>query len=250
MAAPASIGKREEQEQGIPASRNPFASLSSAWIFLILIGMVLVFGFLEGRPFLNPSNFQNILIDAAELLLLAIGSPFVIITAGIDLSVGAVLICSSVVCAKLMVRLSGTPAQVQNYQWPHQDIAIPAGIAAGLLAGLGWGLVNGLLVTKLTMPPFIVTLGTLGMALGIAEIMSSGTNVPFVPTAISDIGAKELFPFFPKKGWLLLLRFPLPVAISVVVVIVSVLLLSKTRFGRYTYAIGSNAAAADRKSTR
>ncbi|MDQ3658386.1 MAG: ABC transporter permease [Actinomycetota bacterium] len=216
--------------------RSVLTGLGPALIFGILVGLVVVFTIINGTAFFNPENFVNITVDASVLLLLAVGMTFVIITAGIDLSVGAVLVLSSVVAAHVMVALSGTEQQVQNYQFPTQGIGIPAGIAAGLLAGLLCGLGNGFLITRLRMPPFIVTLGTLGIALGTAQILSGGTNVPYVPTAIqSQIGERDLFGFLP-----------VPVLITLVVVIVAWLALHRTGFGRYTYAIGSNVDAARR----
>jgi ribose transport system permease protein len=212
---------------------NPAERITEAWILLILIALVVIFGVLEGGAFFNLSNFGNIAIDASELLLLAVGATFVIITAGIDLSVGAVLVFASVVAAKVMVALAGTPAQVQNGVYPNQGLAIVVGIVLGLLAGLAWGLVNGLLITRLKMPPFIVTLGTLGTALGSALILSGGVNVPFVPPAVqAQIGARLLFGFLP-----------VPVAVAIVVVVLGAIALARTRFGRYTYAIGSNEQA-------
>jgi len=167
---------------------------------------------------------------------LAVGVTFVIITAGIDLSVGSILVLSSVIAAQTMVALSGTPEQVRNYQFPNQEVGIPVGIAAGLLVGLACGFINGLLVTKLKLTPFIATLGTLGIFLGAAEILSGGTNVPYVPTAVqSAIGTRNLLGFLP-----------VPIAIALVVVIVAILALHLTQFGRYTYAIGSNVEAARR----
>jgi ribose transport system permease protein len=221
------------QEAG-PA--RSFAALSSVLILGILSFLIVVFTILNGTAFLNFGNFVNIAVDASVLLLLAVGMTFVIITAGIDLSVGSVLVLSSVVGGQVMVTLSGTDAQVQNYQFPNQAVGIPAGIAAGLLTGLVCGLVNGFLITRLKMQPFIVTLGTLGIGLGLAQILTGGINVRFVPTAIqTQIGIRELFGFLP-----------VPVLISVVVAVIAGVVLAKTGFGRYTYAIGSNPDAARR----
>src|ERR687893_561946 len=214
--------RTDEREAGEPRRR--------------VFGLLLVFTALQGTAFLSLENFSNIAVDASELLLLGVGLTFVIITAGIDLSVGSVLVFSSVVAAQVMVALSGTPEQVQNYQFPNQSVGIPVGIAAGLLAGLLCGIINGLLITKLKMPGFIVTMGTLGMALGAAQILSGGSNVAYVPTAMqAQIGARELFGFLP-----------VPVLITLVIVIIAALALSLTTFGRYTYAIGSNVEAARR----
>ena len=223
----------QEQEAGRTRS---FATLSSVLILGILTFLIVVFTILNGTAFLNFGNFVNIAVDASVLLLLAVGMTFVIITAGIDLSVGSVLVLSSVVGGQVMVALSGTDAQVQNYQFPNQAIGIPAGIAASLLTGLFCGLVNGFLITKLKMQPFIVTLGTLGIGLGLAQILTGGINVRFVPTAIqTQIGIREVFGFLP-----------VPVLISLVVAVIAGVVLAKTGFGRHTYAIGSNPDAARR----
>ena len=224
------------QEESGAGRRRTIPGLSSAFIFVILAGLIIAFSIVEGTAFLSAENFVTIAEDASELLLLAVGVTFVIITAGIDLSVGSILVLSSVIAAQTMVALSGTPEQVRNYQFPNQEVGIPVGIAAGLLVGLACGFINGLLVTKLKLTPFIATLGTLGVFLGTAQILSGGTNVPYVPTAVqSEIGTRDLLGFLP-----------VPIAIGLVVVIVAILALHLTQFGRYTYAIGSNAEAARR----
>ena len=227
---------KTRQEESGEGRRRTIPGLSSAFIFVILAGLVIAFSIVEGTAFLSAENFVTIAEDASELLLLAVGVTFVIITAGIDLSVGSILVLSSVIAAQTMVALSGTPEQVRNYQFPNQEVGIPVGIAAGLLVGLACGFINGLLVTKLKLTPFIATLGTLGVFLGTAQILSGGTNVPYVPTAVqSEIGTRDLLGFLP-----------VPIAIGLVVVIVAILALHLTQFGRYTYAIGSNAEAARR----
>lgn len=227
---------KTRQEESGAGRRRTIPGLSSAFIFVILAGLVIAFSIVEGTAFLSAENFVTIAEDASELLLLAVGVTFVIITAGIDLSVGSILVLSSVIAAQTMVALSGTPEQVRNYEFPNQEVGIPVGIAAGLLVGLACGFINGLLVTKLKLTPFIATLGTLGVFLGTAQILSGGTNVPYVPTAVqSEIGTRDLLGFLP-----------VPIAIGLVVVIVAILALHLTQFGRHTYAIGSNAEAARR----
>lgn len=209
-----------------------------AWtyIFLVLVALIVIFTIWHGSMFFNKINFRNIAVDSSQLMLLAIGMTFVIITAGIDLSVSAVLVFSAVVGAKTMSRLSGSPEQVKLYEFPHQNYAIPIGLAAAILCGLLWGTLNGVLITKLKLPPFIVTLGTLGMALGLGQIISGGQTVAYVPIDVQTwIGARRFF------GWL-----PLLVVITGVIVVIAGIVLSMTRFGRYTFAIGSNQAAARR----
>lgn len=210
-----------------------------AWtyILLVLLVMIVFFSVWHGDKFLDETNFRNIALNASQLMLLAIGATFVIITAGIDLSVSAVLVFSAVVGAKVMVNLSGTPAEVRAYEHPNAEIGIPIGLAVAILCGTGWGLFNGFAITKLKLPPFIVTLGTLGMALGLSQIYSGGSSVPYVPTAVqTEIGARRLF-----GG-----HVPVLVLVTACVVVWAGIALSMTRFGRYTFAIGSNAAAARR----
>jgi ribose transport system permease protein len=155
----------------------------------------------------------------------------VIITAGIDLSVGSVLVISGVLAAKAMIAIAGGGAHAATAGWGP----ILAGVAVGLLVGLAWGVINGSLISLLGLPPLIVTLGTFGMALGLADVITSGVDVAGIPTKLgTTIGSGSLGPI----PWLVL--------IAAVVTIVFGLILHLTRFGRYTYAIGSNPEAARR----
>ncbi|MCC6315262.1 MAG: ABC transporter permease [Thermomicrobiales bacterium] len=218
--------------------------LSNAFTLLILLAIVIIFTLLQRTTFLSIGNLNNVLIDTSQLLLLTIGVTFVIITAGIDLSISSILILSAVVAAKVMIQFSGTPEQVAAYSFPNQAMAIPIGLALGVLTGIVCGLVNGLLVTRLNMPSFIVTLGTLGVFLGIAQLLTGGTTVAGVPPAIQqDIGLRDLFPW-PLFG--ADFRLIPPMIIAFVLTVAAAVLLNFTRFGRYTYAIGSNMAAARR----
>ena len=201
------------------------AAVSSIWIGLILLSLIVIFSILRFEQFSAVSNARNIATDAAVLLVLATGLTYIIITAGIDLSVGAVLVFSGVVAAKAMNALGGESLGV-----------LLAGLAVALAAGCAWGALNGFLVTKARIPSFIVTLGTLGMALGSALLITGGVderNVPF--KLITSIGSGRLFG-----------EIPYLVLIAAAVALVGGVVLSQTRFGRYTYAIGSNIEGARR----
>ncbi len=192
---------------------------SSTSIFLVLIGLIAVFSFLQFEQFFTVSNARNIGTDAAVLLVVATGLTYVIITAGIDLSVGSVLVFSSVVSARMMNAVGGD-------NWG----VIIIGVLTGLAAGVAWGTLNGFLVTKAKIPSFIVTLGTLGMALGAALLITGGVDERDVPfKLVETIGTGRLFDQIP---WL--------VVIAAVVALIFGIILAQTRFGRYTYAIGSN----------
>jgi ribose transport system permease protein len=150
---------------------------------------------------------------------------YVIITAGIDLSVGGVLVFAGVVSAKAMNAAGGD-------NWG----VIFLGLAIGLLGGLAWGLINGFLVAKAKIPAFIVTLGTLGMSLGAALVISGGVDEREVPfKLITTIGTGRAFDQVP---YLVLIAFAVALVFGVT--------LAATRFGRYTYAVGSNEEAARR----
>ncbi|MGH2967608.1 MAG: ABC transporter permease [Solirubrobacteraceae bacterium] len=201
------------------------AAVSSIWIGLILVALIVIFSVLRFEQFFAVSNARNVATDAAVLLVLAVGLTYVIVTAGIDLSVGAVLVFSGVVSAKAMNGLGGESWGV-----------LLAGLAVSLAAGCAWGVLNGFLVTKARIPSFIVTLGTLGMALGAALLITGGVDEREVPfKLIETIGSGRLFG-----------EIPYLVMIAAAVALVFGVILSQTRFGRYTYAIGSNLEGARR----
>lgn len=202
------------------------ASLDRLWLFCILLVLAGFFGLTHPHQFVSTYNITSIATNASILLILAVGQTFVIITAGIDLSVGSVLVFSSVVAAQAMNGLGGKDAA-----WS----GIVLGMLVALGAGLLWGLVNGFLIARLNIPPLIVTLGTLGMALGIAELMTHGIDISSIPTQLqSGIGFTKVF------------EIPTMVIIAACVAVLGGILLRQTTFGRHTYAIGSNVEAANR----
>ena len=216
-------------EEVAAAERAPwwqrFVTGSSTWIGLILVALILAFSVIEYESFVSASNARNVATDAAVLLVLATGMTFVIITAGIDLSVGAVLVFSGVVSVKAMNGVGGD-------NWG----TIFVGLAVALAAGLGWGAINGFLIAKARIPPLIVTLGTLGMSLGAALLITGGVDERDVPFKLVDtIGSGRVAN-----------QVPYLVIIAFAVALVFGVLLAATRFGRHTYAVGSNAEAARR----
>ncbi len=229
MSTPPTPTDEVELEELLAEEREPWwqrlVTGQSTAIALILVGLIAVFSFLRPEEFLDVNNARNIATDAAVLLVLAVGLTFVIITAGIDLSVGAVLVFSGVVAAKLMNEIGGD-------NWG----VILAGLGVALASGLGWGLLNGFLVAKAKIPAFIVTLGTLGMALGSALLITGGVDQRDVPFKLIDtVGSGRAFD-----------EIPYLVLIAAAVALVFGIILAATRFGRYTYAIGSNEEAVRR----
>jgi len=180
----------------------------------VLAVMAIVFGLINPN-FYSLTNIANVSRQIAPLALISIGQTFAILSAGIDLSVGSLLALVSVVCAGQML-----------------TFGIVGGISAGILAGCLAGLINGILIAKARVPAFIVTLGMLVAARGAALTLSGGLPVAGLPHAFLVVGAGHVGPV------------PIPTAIVVVAAVVAHVVLSRTRFGRYVYAMGSNEEAA------
>jgi ribose transport system permease protein len=219
-------GPVEGEAGGVRTRLLRLTAATSTWIFLVLVVIIAIFSTLNFDAFASVFNLRNIMIDASSLLLVAVGMTFVIITGGIDLSVGSVLVFSQVVAALVMRGMGAEGMAV-----------IVAGLASALVAGLAWGLLNGLLIAKTRIPALIVTLGTLGMAQGAALLLSGGINVrQAVPTElVTTVGIGRLFD-----------QIPYLVLIAAGITVIGGLVLHLTRFGRHTYAIGSNAEASRR----
>jgi ribose transport system permease protein len=208
----------------------------NAFLLVLLAGICLAFTLLTpSGTFLSTLNATNVALDTAEILVLAAGMTFVIIAAGIDLSIGSLVVFSSVTFAEVMTRIAGTGGPFAD-QPHHLGTAITVGVIASLAAGLGWGIFNGYLIGYREIPAFVVTLGTLGIALGLAQVWTAGINVSGVPISLqTTLGSGKLFGRIP---WL--------VVVAAAVVGVLWIVLSQTRFGLRTYAIGSSLEAAKR----
>ncbi len=166
--------------------------------------------------FLTARNLLTVGVQISIIAIMAIGQTFVIISAGIDLSVGSVLALTGVVSAILMRQ--GCPI----------SLAILAGIGTGALCGL----VNGLIISRGKIAPFIVTLGMLSIARGLSLILTGGTPVFGLPEKFSFLGDGRIA------------GIPVPIILMLFIAVVGHFLLSRHALGRYTYAIGSNAEAA------
>ena len=198
-----------------------------SWVFLLF--MVLFFEIWAqvsySSSFLfNGFNVQSILIFATAPLLLGIGQSLVIISGGIDLSVGFVMGLSAVVLA----------TAVQSFSVEADGLALAIGLIITFLVCLIPGFINGFLVTKLKIPPFIGTLGMYGVARGAGFIIADGMTVPVNNDWLYKIGTGKI------------LGIPILVLVAIITVIVFHFILSQTKFGQYTYAIGGNREAAIR----
>lgn len=194
--------------------------------FLILLLAAVAFTFVTNGRFLSPLNLSLILTQVTIIGTLATAQTLVIITAGIDLSVGAIMVLSSIVMGKLATD-AGVP--------------VPIAFALGLFTGLACGLLNGLIVTMLKLPPFIVTLGTWSIFAALVTLVSQAATIraqaldEFAPF-LKLLGSRIPFGggFFVMYGSLVMLGLALFVWY----------LLARTAFGRHVYAIGDDPAAA------
>ena len=227
-----------------------------AWVFLALLIIIFVIAvpISSGGSvnFVTLRNSQNILVAIIPVLLLGLGQTFVIIGAGIDLSVGWVMSFASVLSA-LAIRAafnSGVPL----------FFSAVAGLLAAVAGASIVGLFNGVIIAKLKVPAFIVTLGSSFIVRGIALLMSENTTVIGLPRGIRSYGNDSLMYFIRGEGGGLyfitrpevsgeMLRrtdgiLPYPVLLTAFVVAIAVFVLHKTQFGRHTFAIGGGLEAA------
>ncbi|WP_157007440.1 ABC transporter permease [Agromyces laixinhei] len=188
---------------------------------IVLVIAIIVFGLLNER-FLNPANLSLITQQVAVVGTLAVAQTLIILTAGIDLSVGAVMVLSSMVIAQTTVHM-GLPAVL--------------GLLLGLLVGLAAGAFNGFLVTRLKLPPFIVTLGTLSIFVALTLLYSNGATVRGgeMPELLTAMGAT-----FNIGG----VNFTVGVLMMLLLYAVVALILQKTAWGRHVYAVGDDPEAA------
>lgn len=212
----------EEKKKALtPAPRNAFMSFifENLGILAALIVLCLILGIFPGTSeyFVTVKNLFNVLRQISTNLLLACGMTMVIILGGIDLSVGSVIALSGVLAAGGVVR----------YNLP----IVPA-MLLGLLVGIVFGLFNGFVISKTTIPPFIVTLATMNIARGFAGVYTGGSPVRVVTKEWQWIGAGYAF------------GVPVPVIIMILIFIISLLILNRTKMGRYIYAVGGNNLAA------
>jgi ribose transport system permease protein len=197
-----------------------------AWLFLaILLATFEIWARVayNGTFVFNPLNVKSIALFTVTPLLLGLGQTFVIISGGIDLSVGFTMGLSAVVTAHV-------------YNWAAQSgnsgISLVVAVAAGLGIAVVPGLINGLLIADLRVPPFIGTLGMYGVARGVAFLLARGTTVPVQGGLLGQIGNGET------------IGFPNLVLLTIAIILVMHYLLSQTRYGQHIYAIGGNVNAA------
>ena len=201
---------------GQSRDRNCFIS-NSVGIIVVFLALFLAISVLS-PAFLTQANIMTVLRQIATNMFLSIGMTFVIILGGIDLSGGAIIAMVGVVTVGLSV---------------NGAVPIPAAILIGMCVGVLVGFINGYIISRLRVPAFIVTLAMMNVCRGGAYIYTGGKSIRVLDDRFVKIGTGYLFGYIP-----------LPVIYTIVAVAVAVILLNRTKFGTYVYAIGGNREAA------
>src|SRR5205085_4623474 len=240
-----------DQSQPVKTPLRPLDIVSRGWSWLFLLLLVIFFS-IFAQGFLNVYNFQTIGADMALVLIIALGETFVIISGGIDLSTGFVMGMASVAAALVMNSLGGRAPL---------PVVVLAGAAVGLAIGIIPGLINGVIIARLRVPSFIVTLGMYGIARGAGFILSGGQPVSININGVGQIGNGYLLYLLPDgrvsffhlpsdlqgvRPSQIIQVLPFPLIFLVIVVLICAWLLWQTRFGRHTYAVGGSEEASRR----
>ena len=202
--------------------------IGAFWTLGVLLALIVAFGIMNPN-FISRGAWLATSTAATGILLLSLGQTFVIATAGIDLSVGAVLGLSGFVGAWTMSTLLANSPETGG------AVIVAIGMVAGVAGGAVAGFINGLVITRMGVTPLIATLGMLGIATGTGYLIGHGQPIASIPEETGAIGFTNVF------GW-----FPVPVLVALGLAIACSYALNRTRFGRRTLAIGSNVDAARR----
>ncbi|NLF26947.1 MAG: ABC transporter permease [Clostridiales bacterium] len=186
-------------------------------IFLILLGMCVILTVAVGNKFLSVTNIMSVVRQFSFYAIMATGMLLVIVTGGIDLSVGSVFAFSGIISCMAITK------------W---DVPVFPSVLLGMLAGAAFGYVNGTLITRLKLPPFIATLGTMSIARGLSYGITGGYPIGSLPDSFKFIGLGSV------------VVIPTPIVLMVILALLFSFFLRKTVTGRWVYAIGGNEEAA------
>lgn len=194
-------------------------------LFIVLVALIGGMGGVTHGKSIATVNMRNVLIQSSTRGVAAIGQAFVILTAGIDISVEGAGLSAAVLGSVLMT--TDMRLNVINHA-----VSIPVGLLAMVMLGAGWGLINGLLVSRIGMPPLIVTLGMWQIATGFAFRICRGFTIYGLPAGLAFFGQSTIA------------GLPVPIIIFIAVAVVSYFVLSYTSYGRSVYAVGGNPISA------
>jgi len=207
--------------------REHKAKLEKLQSLIALFSMIVFFSVLY-KDFRTLDNFWTIMRQVSVNACLSVGMTMVILTGGIDLSVGSVLALSGAFAAGLLK--NGLEIPALNL---FVGVTVLGSVVIAGLVGSSLGLFNGLMITRFKIPPFVATLCMLIIARGFTELWTGGANITGLGTTFDFLGTGRLLGVIP-----------MPVCISTVAVFIAAVVLKKTRFGRYIYAVGGNERAA------
>lgn len=237
-------------EQSTAVRPNPVTTfVGRRWAPLFLALETVVFCVIA-QGFFTLHTFQLVFIAGMPLFLLGVAETFVIITGGIDLSVGFIFGFATVVSAKLVVAFQGMGMSDAQ--------AVLAGCIATLIIGILPGYINGWLVARLRVPPFIATYSVLSVSFGVSEVLVNGSQAGNLPYLVTQIGTSFFAYFVPghglsffshervARGTAVVSILPVMVVVVFAIILIFALILRSTRFGQHTYAIGGSSDAAVR----
>ncbi len=211
--------KKKKSELPVSDNKGLMFLRENLGILIALAILCVLLSFLPATSssFLSSQNIFNVLRQISTNMLIACAMTMVIILGGIDLSVGSIIALSGVIAAGCVARY---------------NLPIAAALLAGVLVGTAIGVFNGFVISRTTIPPFIVTLATMNIARGLAKVYTGGSPVRVMSKQWQFIGGGYV-------GFI-----PVPVIIMVIAVVATALLMNKTKMGRHIYAVGGNAQAA------
>ncbi|CAG0937207.1 D-allose transport system permease protein AlsC [Thermoflexales bacterium] len=248
------------EQVAVKPKRNRIENLElvrKVWPWAFLVTLIVLFSIASQAAnevtFLSSRSVQGILLYATQVLLIGLAETFVIIAAGIDLATGWVLGFASVIAALVM--------QTLHAAGMSPVVTIGAGMLGGILVTIIPGLINGLLIARVKVPPFIATLGMGILVEGVALLISGGYPIARQPPYLGPLGNGSLVYFWPDHGvyffnapltatpaqaQAVIPLMPNPVLATILVTLVCWYILAKTQFGQHLYAIGGNFEAAVR----
>ena len=212
--------KNVQTQKGREAWGNIWANYSVGVIFFIIFALSIV---VKGTSFLSLNNIINVLRNNSIIGIIALGMTFVIISGGIDLSVGSQLVAIGTINILILESLNGITAPIT---------AILLALLGSLISGVLLGGLNGILITKGKIPPFIVTLGTMNVFRSVAQHFMRGGGFTTQNMAYIEISNYKLFNIIP-----------LPIIYFILLTAIMHVVSKHTRFGRYVYSVGSNEKA-------
>ncbi|MDT5195550.1 MAG: ribose transport system permease protein, partial [Mycobacterium sp.] len=199
-------------------SREWFAGVALRYSMVIVMLLVIMYFSYRSARFSTPENLVTILVAAAPFALIALGQTLVVLTGGIDLSVGSVIAVSAMASA---ATAKANPGQV----WLTVLVAMVVGLAVGC--------VNGILVSRINVPPFIATLGTLTAGSGLAYVIGGGAPINGLPAEFGSIANTKI------------LGLQIPVLVMIIGIVVLAVVMKRTTYGMRVYAVGGNRNAAE-----